>query len=181
MIWLLTRLVVLPVKAAAGGFKLGYLTGRVLGYRRILLVGVGVAAGVLFAPGPGVALRDRLRSSLGGGTTAPPPAPPRPATPTVTSTPDPVAPAPPVGTTSAVVVGTDAASSPEAVDVITASGSGVVASAAGDDGITDDGAGDEPVGEEAPVGVVESLPPQVDAEPLPAVPDADPAVDTPPV
>ena len=172
MIWLLTRLVVVPVKTAAGGFKLGYWTGKVLGYRRILLVGTGVVVGVLFAPGPGVALRERLRASLGGGT-VPAPAPPRPATPTVAvpsgpATATPGAAAPPATSAAPApvpVVGADAP--PDPVDVIAASGGVVVASTSSD----------EPVGEEALLGTVERLAPVTDAEPLPAVPDADPALD----
>jgi hypothetical protein len=178
MIWLLTRLVVVPVKTAAGGFKLGYWTGKVLGYRRILLVGTGVVVGVLFAPGPGAALRERLRASLGGGG-APAPTPPRPATPTVavpsdraTTTPAPggrFGTAPVAGTaataSTAPIAGTDAP--PDPVDVIAASG-GVVVTSTGTD---------EPVGEEVLLGTVESMAPTTDAEPLPAVPDADPALD----
>jgi hypothetical protein len=79
MIWLLSRIVVWPVKAAtgtakvttkagaktaAGSFKAGYRTGRVLGYRRLVLVGAGVGIGLLIAPRPGRELRDLVRSRL---------------------------------------------------------------------------------------------------------------------
>ncbi len=69
MLWLLTRSVVWPVKASAGSAKLGYKTGRLLGYRRIFVFGLGVAVGLLLAPMTGAALRDRIRSLLDGGMT----------------------------------------------------------------------------------------------------------------
>ena len=91
MIWLVTRFVVVPVKAALGGAKLGYWTGRLVGYRRLAVLGTGVAIGLLVAPGPGAQLRARLRSKLGGDGAVPltdSVAPPTP-TPTVV-VPDPV-------------------------------------------------------------------------------------------
>ncbi|MEX2658519.1 MAG: hypothetical protein WD232_02390 [Acidimicrobiales bacterium] len=66
MIWLLTRLVVVPVKVTAGGFKLGFWTGRTVGWRRISLLGLGVGIGLLVAPGPGAELRARLRQKVEG-------------------------------------------------------------------------------------------------------------------
>ena len=69
MIWLLTRSVVWPVKAGAGSAKLGYKTGRLFGYRRIFVFGVGVAVGLLLAPMTGAALRDKIRERIDGGTT----------------------------------------------------------------------------------------------------------------
>jgi hypothetical protein len=51
------RLVVLPV-------KVGYRTGRLLGLRRILLIAIGVAIGLLLAPTPGAELRARLRKEV---------------------------------------------------------------------------------------------------------------------
>ena len=83
MIWLVTRLVVVPVKAALGGMKLGFWTGRLVGYRRIFVLAIGVAIGLLIAPGPGADLRVRLRAKLDGGRTVPVAAPSRPPTPTV--------------------------------------------------------------------------------------------------
>ncbi len=85
MIWLMTRFVVVPVKAAFGGAKLGYWTGRLVGYRRLAVLGVGVAIGLLVAPGPGAQLRARLRSKLDGTGAAPltTSAPPHTPTPTV--------------------------------------------------------------------------------------------------
>ncbi|MBA2624627.1 MAG: YtxH domain-containing protein, partial [Acidimicrobiia bacterium] len=79
MFWLLSRLVVWPVKAvtgtakvttkagaktAAGSFKAGYRTGRLLGYRRLVLLGAGVGVGLLVAPKPGRELREQVRSRL---------------------------------------------------------------------------------------------------------------------
>jgi hypothetical protein len=64
MIWLLTRVVVWPVKVGAGSAKLGYKTGRLLGYRRIFVFGLGVAVGLLVAPTTGAVLRDRIRALL---------------------------------------------------------------------------------------------------------------------
>ncbi|MEA3018570.1 MAG: hypothetical protein QOI47_94, partial [Actinomycetota bacterium] len=58
MIWLLTRSVVWPVKASLGSAKVGYKTGRVFGYKRILVFGLGVAVGLLLAPVTGAELRD---------------------------------------------------------------------------------------------------------------------------
>lgn len=83
MIWLVTRFVVVPVKAALGGVKLGFWTGRVVGYRRIVVLGTGVAIGLLFAPGSGAQLRARLKARLDGGVAAPMAAAPRTPTPTV--------------------------------------------------------------------------------------------------
>jgi len=79
MFWLLSRLVVWPVKAvtgtakvttkagaktAAGSFKAGYRTGRLFGYRRLVLLGAGVGVGLLVAPKPGRELREQVRSRL---------------------------------------------------------------------------------------------------------------------
>jgi hypothetical protein len=79
MIWLLTRLVVWPVKAVtgttkvttkaaakttAGSFKAGYRTGRVLGYRRMVVLGAGVGIGLLIAPRTGRETRELLRTRL---------------------------------------------------------------------------------------------------------------------
>jgi len=79
MIWLLTRIVVWPVKAvtgtakvttkagaktAAGSFKAGYRTGRVLGYRRMVVLGAGVGIGLLVAPRTGRETRELLRTRL---------------------------------------------------------------------------------------------------------------------
>jgi hypothetical protein len=66
MIWLLTRTVVWPVKLGAGSAKLGFHTGRLLGYRRILVFGLGVAVGMLLAPTTGAALRQRIQGLIDG-------------------------------------------------------------------------------------------------------------------
>jgi hypothetical protein len=83
---MITRLVTFPIRltygtsklAAVGGYKAGrasvkgtYKAGALLGYRRMLWVGVGVGIGLLVAPTSGAELRDKLRASLaarqGGG------------------------------------------------------------------------------------------------------------------
>ena len=59
------RLLFLPARVGIGttrlGMKAGYRTGRLLGYRRVLLFGIGVAVGLLVAPTPGRELRARLQ------------------------------------------------------------------------------------------------------------------------
>jgi hypothetical protein len=92
MIWLLTRLIVWPVKAAivstafgakttartaAGSAKLGYRTGRLFGYRNLVTLALGVAIGIALAPRPGRQTRELVRQRLvdlgvigGGGWTA---------------------------------------------------------------------------------------------------------------
>jgi hypothetical protein len=64
------RLVFFPVKVGAkatkAAAKTGYRTGRLLGYRRVFVFAVGVAVGVLFAPGPGRELREKIKSLLAG-------------------------------------------------------------------------------------------------------------------
>ena len=62
------RLLFLPARVGVGttklGMKAGYRTGRLLGYRRVLLFGIGVAVGLLIAPTPGRELRARLQMLL---------------------------------------------------------------------------------------------------------------------
>lgn len=64
----LIRLAFLPakvgVKAGKLSAKAGYRTGRLLGYRRLFLVLVGVAIGLLVAPTSGRQLREKLKSLL---------------------------------------------------------------------------------------------------------------------
>ena len=64
------RLVFFPFKIGAKttGFaaKTGYRTGRLLGYRRLAVFGIGVFVGLLIAPGPGEELRAKLKSWIQG-------------------------------------------------------------------------------------------------------------------
>ena len=61
----LLRLIFLPAKVGVGstklGVKAGYRTGRMLGYRRLLVFGVGVGVGILVAPTTGAEARAKLR------------------------------------------------------------------------------------------------------------------------
>ncbi len=67
---ILVRLVLLPVRLGLGASRLalrtGYRTGRVIGYRRMAVFGVGVGVGLLVAPTTGAKLRARLRAVAGG-------------------------------------------------------------------------------------------------------------------
>ena len=69
MLWLLTRSVVWPVKASVGSAKVGYKTGRALGYRRVFVFLLGVGVGLLIAPMTGAALRERIRRTIDGDLT----------------------------------------------------------------------------------------------------------------
>ena len=79
MIWLLSRLIVWPVKlavgttafatkttakTAAGSAKLGYRTGRLFGYRNMVLLAAGVGVGLAVAKKPGAELREDIRARL---------------------------------------------------------------------------------------------------------------------
>ena len=69
MIFLLTlpfRLLGLGIKVGSGSAKLTHRTARLLGYRRLALLVVGVAIGLLVAPVPGAQLRAKLRDALQG-------------------------------------------------------------------------------------------------------------------
>ena len=72
----LIRLLFLPVRVGVGstklGAKAGYRAGRLLGVRRLVVFGAGVAVGLLVAPTSGAALRARLRGALEGRGTGTP-------------------------------------------------------------------------------------------------------------
>lgn len=63
---MIVRTLLLPVRVGVGGTKLGvkagYRTGRLLGYRRLLVFAAGVGVGLLIAPMAGRELRARLRA-----------------------------------------------------------------------------------------------------------------------
>jgi hypothetical protein len=67
-VFTLIRLLFLPAKVGIGstrlGIKAGYRTGRLLGYRRLLLFGIGVGVGLLVAPMTGRELRVRLQQLI---------------------------------------------------------------------------------------------------------------------
>jgi hypothetical protein len=67
---LLVRIVFFPVRLAfrTTGFatKVGYRTGRMVGYRRLFVFGVGVGVGLLIAPTTGPQLRAKLRDIFSG-------------------------------------------------------------------------------------------------------------------
>jgi hypothetical protein len=54
------------VKVGAYSAAAGYRTGRLLGYRRIVMLALGVAVGLLVAPVPGRELRERILDRLAG-------------------------------------------------------------------------------------------------------------------
>lgn len=68
---LVVRLVFFPLKVGTRATKVaaktGYRTGRLLGYRRLFVFGVGVFVGLMIAQGPGRELRAKLQALLGGG------------------------------------------------------------------------------------------------------------------
>jgi hypothetical protein len=65
----LIRLVLLPFRLLFGTARLsaksGYRAGRMLGYRRMLVFGVGVAVGLVVAPMTGTELRRKISDALG--------------------------------------------------------------------------------------------------------------------
>jgi hypothetical protein len=67
-VFTLIRLMFLPAKVGIGstklGVKAGYRTGRLLGYRRLVLFGVGVGVGLLVAPMTGRELRVRIQQLI---------------------------------------------------------------------------------------------------------------------
>ena len=69
MIWLLT----LPFRVFGLGVKVGHRTTRLVGYRRLFFVALGVGIGLLIAPVPGDRMRAKLQRAIedlaGKGTT----------------------------------------------------------------------------------------------------------------
>ncbi|HEY2813427.1 MAG TPA: BON domain-containing protein [Acidimicrobiales bacterium] len=67
---LLVRIAFLPVRLAYKttglATKVGYRTGRLFGYRRLFVFGLGVAVGLLVAPMAGPQLRAKLKELLSG-------------------------------------------------------------------------------------------------------------------
>ena len=57
----LIRLILFPAKV---GTKAGYRVGRLLGFRRLVVFGLGVGVGLLVAPTTGAEARARLRQLL---------------------------------------------------------------------------------------------------------------------
>lgn len=66
----LLRLLFLPAKVGVGttklGVKAGYRTGRLLGYRRLVVFGIGIGVGLLIAPMTGREARARLQAWFDG-------------------------------------------------------------------------------------------------------------------
>ena len=64
----LLRLIFLPAKVGVGttklGVKAGYLAGRLLGVKRVVVFGAGVGVGLLIAPVTGTEMRERLRRAI---------------------------------------------------------------------------------------------------------------------
>jgi hypothetical protein len=69
-VFTLIRLAFLPIRLLFGtaklGVKTGYRSGRLVGYRRLFFVGVGIAIGVLLAPQAGAETRAKLLALLDG-------------------------------------------------------------------------------------------------------------------
>jgi hypothetical protein len=66
----LVRIAFLPVRLAfkttGTATKIGYRTGRLFGYRRVAVFGIGVVVGLLIAPMTGPQLRAKLSELLSG-------------------------------------------------------------------------------------------------------------------
>jgi hypothetical protein len=67
MMWLLTRPIVWPLRASAYSAQAGYRTGKLVGYRRLLYLAIGVVIGLLLAPTTGAELREKVRARMSRG------------------------------------------------------------------------------------------------------------------
>jgi hypothetical protein len=69
-VFTLLRLIFLPIRVALGttkvGVKAGFVTGRLLGYRRLFVFAAGVGVGLLLAPITGREARAKLTALLNG-------------------------------------------------------------------------------------------------------------------
>lgn len=77
---MIVRTVVLPFRlgwfAGKTAGKVSYRTTRLIGFKRLLLLGIGVGIGLLVAPTPGRDLRAKLQAALDGAGRNPEPVPP---------------------------------------------------------------------------------------------------------
>lgn len=71
MIWLLWKLLTLPIRLVLGALGATYKTVRFVGIGRILAFGAGVGTGLAVAPAAGAELRARLAKRYGSDSTTP--------------------------------------------------------------------------------------------------------------
>lgn len=71
MIWLLWKLLTLPIRLVLGTLGVTFRTVRVVGIGRILAFGAGVGTGLALAPAAGTELRARLAKRYESASTTP--------------------------------------------------------------------------------------------------------------